>query len=129
MADRTLRAVPALSATLDLDALERAVPDLGAVPLDQVPRVLSTLALVQARIAALQAAIVTRAMDSATVRQVGPVPDRLLSAREAAAVLGVSEDWIRTHERDMPAVRNGRRVGYSEQGLQAYIRAQAGKGR
>lgn len=54
--------------------------------------------------------------------------DRLLSAKEAAAKLGSSSDWLYRHSRSLPfTVRMGRRVQFSEAGIERYIRQRMGR--
>lgn len=55
---------------------------------------------------------------SATPQQ----PDRLLSADEAAARLGISKDYLYRHHAEYPFARRiGRRVLFSSVGLESYI--------
>lgn len=54
--------------------------------------------------------------------------DRLLSAREASAKLGASEDWLYRRSRTLPfTVRIGRKVLFSEAGIERYIRQRMGR--
>jgi excisionase family DNA binding protein len=58
----------------------------------------------------------------------GPDGDRLLSAKEAAAKLGASEDYLYRRSRNLPfTVRMGRQVRFSETGIERYIRQRMGK--
>ena len=52
-----------------------------------------------------------------------PAPPKLLSARDAAKLLGVSERtlWSMTHRGEIAAVRIGRRVLYDPQDLSRWI--------
>jgi predicted DNA-binding transcriptional regulator AlpA len=60
--------------------------------------------------------------------QAQPDGDRLLSAREAAAKLGTSADWLYRHSRNLPfTIRIGRKVLFSEAGIERYIRQRMGR--
>jgi predicted DNA-binding transcriptional regulator AlpA len=54
--------------------------------------------------------------------------DRLLAAREAAAKLGMSADYLYRRSRNLPfTVRLGRKLRFSEAGIERYIRARVGR--
>ena len=54
--------------------------------------------------------------------------DRLLSTQEAAAKLGTSTDYLYRHSSKLPfTVRLGRKVLFSEAGIERYIRARMGR--
>ena len=54
--------------------------------------------------------------------------DRLLNAQETAAKLGASQDWLYRRSRNLPfVVRMGRKVLFSEAGIERYIRARMGR--
>jgi predicted DNA-binding transcriptional regulator AlpA len=54
--------------------------------------------------------------------------DRLLSLEEAAAKLQVSHSWLYRRSKKLSfVVRNGRKLVYSERGIEEYIAAQKGK--
>jgi predicted DNA-binding transcriptional regulator AlpA len=49
--------------------------------------------------------------------------DRRLNAKEAAAKLGTSTDWVYRRSRSLPfVIRLGRKVVFSEAGIEKYIR-------
>jgi excisionase family DNA binding protein len=54
--------------------------------------------------------------------------DRLLTAAEAAELLGVRESWVRAHTRegDFPSVSIGRYKRYRLEDVRAYVERQAG---
>jgi excisionase family DNA binding protein len=53
--------------------------------------------------------------------------DRLLGVEEAAAKLGVTTDWLYRHHKELPfTLRHGRRVRFSELGIEQYIRKRRG---
>ena len=54
--------------------------------------------------------------------------DTLLTVKEAAAKLGTSADWVYRHSRTLPfLVRIGRKVLFSEAGIERYIPARMGR--
>ncbi len=54
--------------------------------------------------------------------------DRLLTVEEAAKKLGLSTDWLYRRARKLPfTVRLGRRLRFSERGLDRYIRQRQGR--
>jgi predicted DNA-binding transcriptional regulator AlpA len=59
----------------------------------------------------------------------GQAPDRLLSLDEAALRLKVSRSWLyRRSRKDLPfAVHNGRKLSFSERGIEEYIASRKGK--
>jgi predicted DNA-binding transcriptional regulator AlpA len=70
------------------------------------------------RLAALGAGMV-----QSPTPQAGPSPERNLDVAEAAARLGMSEAWLYRHGAELPfAVRLGRRLLFSERGLDAYLK-------
>lgn len=55
-----------------------------------------------------------------------PPTDRLVSVREAAKLIGMSEDWLYDNAARLPfAMRQGRNLRFSIQGIQKYIAARA----
>ena len=80
---------------------------------------LETLAPIALHLAALQVAVATRL---AAPRGRDDGPDRLLRVKEAAALLGMSPDWLyRNADRFRFTVRNGRSLRFSERGLRRYL--------
>ena len=58
----------------------------------------------------------------------GPDGDRLLSAKEGAAKLGTSKDYLYRHATKLPfTVRVGRQLRFSEAGIERYIRQRMGR--
>ncbi|MGA2076708.1 MAG: helix-turn-helix domain-containing protein [Terriglobia bacterium] len=58
----------------------------------------------------------------------GPHPDRRLSVAEAAEKLGVSKDYLYRHANRLPfTVRIGRSLGFSERGVETYLRQRPGR--
>ncbi len=54
--------------------------------------------------------------------------DRRLNVEEAASKLGTSRDWLYRHARSLPfTVRIGRTLGFSELGIERYLRHRAGR--
>jgi len=57
-----------------------------------------------------------------------PPTDRRLSVKEAAAKLGTSKDWLYRHAGTLPfTVRIGRGVGFSEAGIERFLRQRSGR--
>jgi len=55
-------------------------------------------------------------------------PDRRLNVKEAAAKLGMSRDWLYRHAAAQPfTVKIGRSVGFSEEGIERWLRQRAGR--
>jgi predicted DNA-binding transcriptional regulator AlpA len=58
----------------------------------------------------------------------GAQPDRRLSVEEAAAKPGTSKDWLYRHADTLPfTVRIGRSLGFSEVGIERYLRQRIGR--
>jgi len=81
-----------LLTTDDLGVLLTDPSQVALVPVHQLPALLTQVASVQTRLAAVQGAVAARLL-AARTRQAEP--DRLLTADEAAARLGVTKDWLR----------------------------------
>ena len=79
------------------------------------------LPAVLAQLLALQARIVARMATAATGGDEGP--DRLLTVKQAAPILGMSEDWLYRNADRLPFTRRtGRRtLRFSERGLTRYL--------
>lgn len=87
------------------------------------------------RCAVVQGAVLAAMTAAAPNATTQPEPDRLLSAVEAAQILGQRREWVYRHADILPfTVREpGRRPRFSLKGIQAYISRQvavqaAGKG-
>ena len=90
-----------------------------------VPPAAAAALLVQ--LAGVQTALLTRLLAPADNGQAAPVEDRLLKAKEAAAQLGYSTDWLYRHADRLPfVVRNGRQLRFSAHGIDRYIRERRG---
>ena len=93
------------------------------LPADQIPGLVCQVAALQSILAArlvraLQTADETRAEGT----------DRLLTVPQAAERLACTADWLyRHHPRLSFAVRNGRQLRFSADGLDRYIRQRAGR--
>ena len=101
---------------------EPALPPLELPPveaLDAVP--MPGLAAVMAQLLALQARVVARMTAAATGRDEGP--DRLLTVKQAAPILGMSADWLYRNADRLPFTRRtGRRaLRFSERSLKRYL--------
>ena len=108
------------------DTLRVLVDDptrVSAVPAEAIPAVLGELER-------LRACLWTRLTAPQREAQAGNPTDgdRLLTAKEAAAKLGTSADWVYRHSRNLPfTVRIGRKVLFSEAGIERYIRTRMGR--
>jgi predicted DNA-binding transcriptional regulator AlpA len=103
--------------TIALPAGPAVSPDLANLPAEAVPGLL-------AQCAALLAAVGARlASPVPTVRP--PASDRLLTAEEAAALLGVTPAWLIRRAKRLPFSRSLSRkiVRFSEVGLQRWAAA------
>jgi predicted DNA-binding transcriptional regulator AlpA len=101
------------------------VIDLGRlddVRADQIPAVLAQLAAASQQLAARLLANGTHSASEAG--------DRLLTAKEAAAKIGKSEDWLYRHAPELPySVRDDkfRSVRFSLNGIEKWIRQRSGR--
>jgi len=72
--------------------------------------------------------LVKRNQARAEARKETAGTDRLIEIDEAAERLKVSRSWLYRRSGKLPfAVHNGRRVAYSEKGIEEYIRRNMGK--
>jgi predicted DNA-binding transcriptional regulator AlpA len=109
--------------TLPLAELINHPEMLAQIPGDSIAPLL-------VQIASLQNALAARLLEEAS----GNAADRngngdtLLGVKEAAAKLGVTEDWLYRRSDKLPfVVRMGRNVRFSLQGIERYIRQHAGR--
>jgi excisionase family DNA binding protein len=112
---RLLRRVPTLA-----DLVQRSC-SVEAVPREAVPSMLGELEQVKAE-------LWTR-LTVASVGQAEPAgsADGLLTAREAASILNLSEDYLYRNSAKLPfTVRLGRKVLFSRAGIERYIRQRTG---
>jgi hypothetical protein len=108
-----------LSATDDLGVLLTDPGRVARVPVHQLPALLTQLASVQTRLAAVEGAVAARLLDAGTPEA---QPDRLLTADEAAARLGVTKDWLRRRSTLPFVVKLSEGVvRYSAAGIARYI--------
>lgn len=94
--------------------LDLPAPDaIAALTSAELPAVLAHLAALQSAVAARLAAGLHG----------DDVPDRLLTAKQAAPMLGMSEDWLYRNAGRLPFTRRtGRRtLRFSERGLKRYL--------
>src|SRR5262245_55559221 len=92
------------------------------VPLDQVPALLAQLAAVQV---ALLARLVANGNGHGDMPKAPAEPDRLLTADEAGAIMGVSPRWLHRRAKALPFARRLSRkaLRFSEAGLRRYLTA------
>jgi predicted DNA-binding transcriptional regulator AlpA len=101
-----------------LDAPER----VAEIPPESVPGLLIHLAAVQT---ALSARLLSAPNGQGKARATPAEPDRLLTADEAAPVMGVKPRWLYRHARQLPFARRLSRkaLRFSEAGLRRYMAA------
>jgi predicted DNA-binding transcriptional regulator AlpA len=106
---------------------------LGLAEIFADPSVIETLtaeAVASARgeLARLDSLLLARLMNASGALSPSPPTDRRLNVKEAAAKLGTSKDWLYRHAGTLPfTVRIGRGVGFSEAGIERYLRQRAGR--
>jgi excisionase family DNA binding protein len=105
-----------------LTEVAREIERADRVPADQWAAWLCQVAAVQALLAARWV------RDLQVVHETTRDRDQLLSVHEAAERLACSRDWLyRHHHRLHFAVKNGRQLRFSAEGLDRYIRTRAGR--
>ena len=87
------------------------------------------VAALRGKLAELDTLLLGRLLQSGNGQAEHPADgDRLLDTREAAAKLGSSEDYLYRHSRNLPfTVHMGRKLRFSEAGIQRYIRQRMGR--
>jgi predicted DNA-binding transcriptional regulator AlpA len=104
----------------------RAVIDAPArvaeIPAADVPAILGTLAELQAT---LTLRLMTGANAGGESEKASAEPDRLLTAEEAAPILGVAPRWLYRHAKGLPFARRLSRkaLRFSEAGLRRYAQS------
>jgi predicted DNA-binding transcriptional regulator AlpA len=77
----------------------------------------------------LAAQLVEKCLTKAEARNKTAGSDRLIEIDEAAERLKVSRSWLYRRSGKLPfAVHNGRRLAFSEKGIEEYIRRGMGRG-
>jgi excisionase family DNA binding protein len=104
-----------------LGAFAGELDHLAELPASQVSALLCQVAAVQTALAAR----LVRALEIGDPAGAGD-RDRLLTVAEAAERLACSKDWLYRHRLPF-AVRNGRQLRFSADGLDRYIRTRAGR--
>ncbi|MBI3895104.1 MAG: hypothetical protein HY313_04155 [Acidobacteria bacterium] len=95
---------------------------VSLIPSETIPAMLGELER-------LKATLWTRlSLPQRNGNETGESGDRLLDAKEAAAMLHTSADYLYRHSAKLPfTVRMGRKVLFSEAGIGRYIRARMGR--
>jgi predicted DNA-binding transcriptional regulator AlpA len=94
------------------------------IPLDKIPAVVAELASEQSTLSALQGALTARLLVSqASAATQAESTDRLLTAEEVAATLGVTKRWVQRRARRLPFARkiSDHAIRYSECGLRRWM--------
>ncbi len=106
---------------LRLEELLTTPERVAEIPLDQVPMLL-------AKLGGLQGALLARLVQAhSSLGRSEPQPenDHLLTAEEAASILGVTVRWLYRHARNLPFARRLSRkaLRFSEVGLKRWMSA------
>jgi hypothetical protein len=108
-----------LQATDDLGVILTDPSRVARVPVHQLPALLTQLASLQTRIAAVEGAVAARLLVAHAPQA---EPDRLLTADEAADRLEVTKDWLRRRGTLPFVVKLSEGVvRYSTAGIEAFI--------
>ncbi len=93
------------------------------VPTHQIPALVAELASEQATLSALQGVLTARLLASQDSAATAESADRLLSAEQVAAILGVTKRWVERRARRLPFARrlSAHAVRYSEAGLRRWM--------
>ena len=123
---------PSRSAGRRAPTVERVSALMTALTCDiaQAEATADQLAALICHVASLQSVLAARLVrDFCTIRETQARDgDRLLTVTEAAGKLACSKDWLYRHHHRLPfAVRNGRQLRFSAQGVDRYIRQRAGR--
>lgn len=110
-----------------LDQLAQDPAKASVLPLDATEKLLAQTHVVQGallgRLLAARANVPAGGNDQAESSR-----DRLLSVKEVAQKLGLSEDHLYRHRDEYPfTVREGRRILFSERGIEDWIRRRQGQ--
>jgi excisionase family DNA binding protein len=82
-----------------------------------------------AHLNAVQGMLTIKLLESEEKNGDGETGDRLLEVDEACERLGMKKTWLWTHADRLPfAVRIGRKIRFSERGIEEFIKTQKGKG-
>ncbi len=104
----------------DLSALLRDPTRVAEIPIEAIPPLVMQLA-------ALQSAMAVRLMLAQENAASNP-DDRLLGIEEATRKLGVSMSWLYRRSSALSfVVRMGRKLMFSEQGIDRYIKQRSGR--
>jgi predicted DNA-binding transcriptional regulator AlpA len=93
------------------------------VPTHQIPALVAKLASDQATLSALQGVLTARLLGSHDTAASSESADRLLTAAQVAAILGVTKRWVERRARRLPFARrlSTHAVRYSESGLRRWM--------
>jgi predicted DNA-binding transcriptional regulator AlpA len=128
---QTIKRVGTLSGTSNAQVADVKNPGLANIFAD--PSMIQTLtadavANARGKLARLDSLLLAPLMNANSRRAEGAQLDRRLSVEDAAAKLGTSKDWLYRHADTLPfTVRIGRRLGFSEVGIDCYLRQRAGR--
>jgi hypothetical protein len=104
---------------------KRSNTEAEEIPACEIPHVLSQLAAIQATAAAAQATLVCRMTNSREGEKTGNVniPEKWLTADEAAALLKVERKWLYRRANALPFTRrlSRKKLLFSESGLRRWM--------
>ncbi len=102
----------------DFSAMVRDPARVDAIPVSDIPTLLTQLSALQTAMAARLIAGHDETADS----------DTMLTVEQAAQRLGVSPDWLYRRTKVLPfVVRLGRHVRFSAQGIERFLRSRVGR--
>lgn len=110
---------------LPIPNLQELIADPSTVkdlPLEAVPAL-------RGELARLDTLLLARLLSAANGQAEHPAQgDRRLNVEQAAAKLGLSKDYLYRHAASLPfTIRVGRGLGFSEQGIEKWLRQRAGR--
>ena len=109
---------------VSLAALKEHPETASSVPAQVIPALVAELASEQATLSALQGLLTARLLDAQSpTRGDAPDDDRLITADEVAAMLGVPKRWVQRRARRLPFARliSAHAVRYSAAGLRRWL--------
>ena len=123
-AKASLRSETRPQAPITLASLKQDPESAGSVPAACIPALVAELASEQAALCAVQGVLTARLlMEAPADHKIGASDDRLMTADEVAAVLGVPKRWVQRRARKLPFSRfiSKHAVRYSESGLKRWL--------
>jgi predicted DNA-binding transcriptional regulator AlpA len=109
--------------TVTLASLLEHPEAASSVPPHLIPALVAELASEQVALSAVQGLLTARLLDAQGARAQEDATDRLLTAEEIAATLGVTKRWVQRRARRLPFARriSDHAIRYSESGLKRWL--------